>query len=316
MRSYKEKMSDFVGRLWNTPAVEQAPLQEKERQILSFIKENTQELKSTLAQPDYFPDLPWREVEQLLAGELAERVIRKLEPDIEESLNRLVRPALMERFYAPHEESINPVMWKEFLLTLLREREIRHQYILVVETIRYRFFERYLSAIVKRRGWIYEELVEREQLDSDPAVLADTLCFASLFQPLALYEPEGKEHQDSSAVGSKKLERRRNFDTRMERLGELLHTRLGHIPPWILRMGVLSLEDPGGGVSLPASSRLMKILINRAASYDPGLIRERGRGAESPDTSWFNINRRTSVFHGYDARFLEELYEIAREEGW
>ena len=66
--------------------------------------------------------------------------------------------------------------------------------------------------------------------------------------------------------------------------------------------------------SVEAVSRLAAILALRGRALAPALVVD--RGADSPDKSWFNVNRRNARWHGLDPLMLDELYTIAAENGW
>jgi hypothetical protein len=75
--------------------------------------------------------------------------------------------------------------------------------------------------------------------------------------------------------------------------------------------GTLAFPDT---TNVEAISRIAFILALRGRSLTPSLVVD--RGADTPDKSWFNVNRKNAKWHGLDARMLDELYTIAAENGW
>ena len=76
------------------------------------------------------------------------------------------------------------------------------------------------------------------------------------------------------------------------------------VPSALLNLGLRSSIGFNGTGSLEATARLGAIM----AVVD--------RGADSPDKSWLNVQRRNARWHGLDVRMLDELYTIAAENGW
>jgi hypothetical protein len=79
-------------------------------------------------------------------------------------------------------------------------------------------------------------------------------------------------------------------------------------------MGLRSTLGFPGSPSVEAVSRLGAIMAMRGRALSPAVVVD--RGADTPDKSWFNVQRRNARWHGLDGQMLDELYTIAAENGW
>jgi len=85
------------------------------------------------------------------------------------------------------------------------------------------------------------------------------------------------------------------------------------LPPAVIGMGLRGTLAFPLTQNVEAVARLSAILALRGRTLAPGLVVD--RGADSPDKSWFNVNRKNARWHGLDAGMLDELYTIASENG-
>lgn len=308
-------MSDFVARMWTNPALRNASVQRKENQILGFVKDNADQLKGTLSKSDYFPDLTWDDIIRLLFTELTERVINSLEPKVDGVVKQLFQPTFFE---ATHMDSrvgeVSPIRVKEFLLSTMRSKSIRDHFIHSIDAITYRVFDRYIPVIMERRKVIYYEMIRRDRLEMDEQWLPAYLNFCTLFRPFFWYRVRGRPGMEETVSLSSVQRNKKKYEDVLAILESELSENMGIIPMDLYRPGIdswlSSVDDP----DLSGCSKLISIIVGRMQEMDPG--QDRDRGAETPDKSWFNINRRTARFYGYDGKFLDELYQIAGEEGW
>lgn len=310
-------MADFVERLWNNPAIKNASIQRKENQILSFIKDNSIQLKNTLTQSQFFPDLSWDDIIRLLFTELTEKIIHEMEPRIDAVLKRSAKPQIIDFFLEPGKGGANSFdvdLLKQFIVSNLRSKQLRDHYVHVVDAVSYRIFDRYLPVILERRKVIYYELIRRDRLDIPEDQVIHLLNFTSLFRPLYWHKIPEEPGSDTMISPGGVARNKKLFEEVMIRMVDLVRQEAGEIPGTIIQFGLDSWRDASENPELSGISRLINILTNRAQEFDPQQTHD--RGAESPDKSWFNINRKTARFYGYDMKFLDELYQIASEERW
>ena len=304
-------MEEFVSRLWTNPAIRSSSILKKENQILSFVKENSAQLKSSLTRDPYFPDLSWEDIIRLLFTELTDRVVRTVEPRLETVLERVINREILAALGA---SDFSAVRLKELIVNQLRNKPFRDQLIHVLDTIQNRFFERYVSMALERRKVIYYELVRRDRLEFDSTLIPDYLNFSTLFRPFYHYRIGGDPSRGDAVTLAGAGKNRKMVEANRSRLENELRDAIGMIPEPIIGAGLESWLDASGDNDISGSARLISILVNRSVDFDPQQTHE--RGAETPDKSWFNINRKTARYYGYDVKFLEELYSIAGDEGW
>ena len=89
---------------------------------------------------------------------------------------------------------------------------------------------------------------------------------------------------------------------------------LPSVPPALLQAGLRSTLSFPTSAGVEAVSRLTAIFAMRGRALSPGVIVD--RGADTPDKSWFNVNRRNARWHGLDPGMLDEMYTIASENRW
>jgi len=308
-------MKQFVGKLWANPTIKNAPIVKKENQILSFIKENSEPLKTALSGPDYFPDLSFEEIIKLMYAELTDKIITALEPRMDAILNAALDPALIAFFRSEGIVlQIDAAKLRNLIISTMQTKAMRDHYTHTFEALSYRLFERYTPIILNQHKVIYFEMIRRDRLNMDSSIVCSLLNLISLFRPLYHWKfPRniaGQQQLLNIAAVSKDA---RMYESMLKELGHIMQQEAGSVPDLILRNAMDSWLD-ANEKTLSGLSRYVSIMMNRAAEYDP--MQKHDRGAETPDKSWFNINRRSARYYGYDARFLEELYQIAGGEGW
>ncbi len=315
MKGYREKMSDFVTRMWNNPALRNVSVQKKENQILGFIKDNSGQLKGTFAKPDYFPDFSWDDIIRLLFTELTERVIQSMEPRMDGVIKQLVHQSFFDAC-APdaHVEDVSPVRVKEFLMTAMRSKAMRDHIIQSLDAISYKIFDKYVPVALERRKVIYYEIIRRDRLDIPEQWIPSYLNFCTLFRPFFWHKIKGNIGTESMVSLSSVYRNKKTYDDTIELLSGEINQNMGNIPLELYRPGLDSWLNAEENPDQSGISKFISILVSRSQDID--LTQDRDRGAETPDKSWFNINRRTARFYGYDVKFLDELYQIASEEGW
>ena len=65
---------------------------------------------------------------------------------------------------------------------------------------------------------------------------------------------------------------------------------------------------------LEATSRLTNVLCSMSKNYRANVKKD--RGADTATKSWINVARKNYKFYGYDIKLLDELYNIASDNGW
>jgi hypothetical protein len=305
-------MRNFVQKLWTNPAIRNTPIQKKETHILSFIRENQRNLQEAFHSPDFFPGLDWDSAVRLLITELTETTQEALRPRLDEVLDRVIHPEVRSYFGSRGGFQIETSRFRDFILGAMRQKQLRDHYMAALDAISYKLYDRYVAAVMTRHKFIYNELVRRDRVSIDATYMAEYLKLASLFRPLFYYKLREGPVENLSLAGVAKDPR--TSRTVLVSLQALLEREIGFVPEGLLKPGLDSNLSSQEFPDISGSARLIQILVMRGVEYNPELKQD--RGAESPDKSWFNINRRTAKNYGYDGKFLEELYLIAGEEGW
>lgn len=305
-------MKEFVGKLWDNQNIQNVPLVKKENHILSFIKENQASLRQAFSQDQFFPGLGWDDTVRLLLTELTDRIVESVRPLVEEVLERSNHPELREHFQDEGGLQIDTGRFRDSILAGMRGKVLRDQYLTVLTALRAGYFSNYIPSIISRRKMIYIELVRRDKLNLEPTALGEYLSLASLLRPNFFIPIDTPDR--NAVILQKHHNNRKLYEQTVNVLRANLMDEIGHIPDSLLTNSLESCMNLSDHPDLSGASRLIRILMMRAMEYAPGVKQD--RGAESPDKSWFSINRRTAKYNGLDSRFLEELYLIAGEEGW
>lgn len=310
MSEEKSKMTEFVSRLWTNPALADAPVARKETQILSFIRDNQTQLQAAFAQPNYFPALGWDGSVRLLLSVLTDVIVDSVEPRLGKMLDGILSPDVLQHLEI-HPKEIDRERFADFILKSLRNKATRDPYALVFDTIALGLFERYVPRILDRHKVIHNELYRKDRLNLPAPILIDYLQLCSLTRPLFYYKVSASANQLNLAAVVKD---QKMYAATYKSLNAMVVEETGGLPERILRSGVESCLNAIEHPTTSGSSRLIGILVARAADFDPA--QQQDRGAETPDKSWFHIHRKTARYYGHDARYLDELYQIAGEEGW
>lgn len=310
----QERIEEFVGKLWTNPSIRNATLVKKENQILAFLKENRKQLETAFSRPELFPGVPFDDVARQLLSVLTDTILQYITPKLDAALDRIFGSGIIGALDSEGGVDLDRAKLREFVLANMRAKSLRDPYLLAIEAVSAGIFDRYVPIIVMRRKMIYNEVIRRDRLTLDNALVPGFFNLACLYRPLYWYgfsRVTGGPGQIATLAGVARDQK--VYDASLKDLTVLLDEQIGRAPERIYRAGIESCLNPGDR-EVGGASRLIAILMGRILDFDPA--QKVDRGAESPDKSWFNINRRTAKYHGYDLRFMEELYQIAGEEAW
>ncbi|MDH4199308.1 MAG: hypothetical protein OEV66_02920 [Spirochaetia bacterium] len=312
MDTERYKMREFLGKLWMNPALQKATLDKKENQVLAFLRDNQAQLQKIFAQNDYFPNLSWNDAVKLLLTELVDKLLETITPKINLISQSIFSPAILKAFDASAE--INPDKFKNFLIEQMRVKTLRDHYLSSIQIISLNYYSNYIPLAVERHKYIYNELLRHDRLKIDTTLLPSYISLATLFRPLFHYPIKYRDDSDESASLAKATTDRKLYDTLLQKLRVQIYNEIGNIPEVIFLPGIQSNLMLADFPEISGSARLIAVLAARSADYIP--VEKRDRGAESPDKSWFQINRRNAKIYGLDADMMDELYQIAGEKGW
>jgi hypothetical protein len=168
--------------------------------------------------------------------------------------------------------------------------------------------DKYIPQAWERKKSVYVEITRVQKLTISPADLSDLTRFVVLVRPAAyLYVTPG-ETVDKD-VGYSPLQ-----ETYVQKILASIASQAPSIPGALINMGLRSTLGFPGSPGVEAVSRLGAIMAMRGRALSPAVVVD--RGADTPDKSWFNVQRRNARWHGLDGQMLDELYTIAAENGW
>ena len=309
MERYKDQMWDFVEKLWNNPALKDVTLVKRENQVLSFVRDNNQQLRALFSRPEMFGDISFEDTVRLLLSALTDKVLQSMEPRIDQVMDGLVLPDVQA--YLKGQGEIDRDRLAAFIKASLRTKALRDPYSISLTAVSARYFDRYIPLIMGRRKVIYNEIIRRDRLSLEAQYIPEYLGLAAFLRPLFWFRFDSGGKPISLADVAKD---QRKYISTIEVLKKRLADEVGPLPGDLLRQSLDSCLNPVDHPDVSGASRLIAIMVGRAADFDP--MQKVDKGAETADKSWFSINRRTAKFYGYDPHFLEELYHIAGEEGW
>jgi len=303
-------MREFLGKLWMNPALQKTSIDKKENQVLSFLRENQAQLQKIFSQADYFPNLTWNEAVTLLLTELVDKLLESIIPKIDHIHNMM--PTLMRSLES--EGNIDADRFKNFLIEQMRTKTMRDHYLSAIQVISLNYYANYVPPALERHKYIYNELMRHDRLKVDSQLLVAYLSIATLFRPLFYYPIKFRDDSNETATLAKSAGDKKFFDLLTRRLHYFLNGEFGKVPDMIFMSGIQSNLMLSDFPEISGTARLIAVIAARSADYIP--MEKRDRGAESPDKSWFQINRRNSKIYGLDADIMDELYQIAGEQGW
>ena len=168
--------------------------------------------------------------------------------------------------------------------------------------------DKYIPQAMERRKYTAVEVGRVQRLSLPPADLADLVRFALMLRPAAYMTLSASDAPDKDA-GFTPLQW-----PYVQKVLAMVCQSLPSFPPQLVAMGLRSVLAFPATENVEAVARLAAIFALRGRALMPSLVVD--RGADSPDKSWFNVNRRNARWHGLDPLMLDELYTIAADNGW
>jgi hypothetical protein len=309
VESRGDSLARFVSRLLEMPALRQLAALQKEEQALQFLRNSGPQLQAVFASLGLDLSAGWREAAAAVAQAVKAEADRLLRTEfaslIDTRLSLSFFPALAGGVQAPARA-------REELLALFQRTAgqpvSRSALAGSLAAAKSDLTDKYISQAWERKKYTYVEVTRVQRLSLPPAQLADLVRFSLMVRPAAyLYMTGGAAEEKDT--GYSPLQ-----EQYLQKILPALSAALPSFPPSLLQAGLRSaLAYPGAG-NVEAVARLTAILALRGRTLAPGMVVD--RGADSPDMSWFNVNRRNARWHGFDPGMLDELYTIAAENNW
>lgn len=305
-------MREFLGKLWLNPALQKTSIDKKENQVLSFLRENQAQLQKIFSQTDYFPNLTWNEAVTLLLTELVDKLLETIIPKIDYIYKNMMSPSFLRSLEG--DGDIDADKFKTFLIEQMRTKAMRDHYLSAIQIISLNYYTNYVPPAIERHKYIYNEFIRHDRLKIDTPAMVSYLSITTLFRPLFYFPIKLRDDSNETATLAKSVGDRKHFDILVRNLHDHLNAEIGKVPEMIFMPGIQSNLMLSDFPEIAGTGRFIAVIAARSADYLP--LEKKDRGAESPDKSWFQINRRNSKIYGLDADIMDELYQIAGEKGW
>ena len=165
-----------------------------------------------------------------------------------------------------------------------------------------------MSEIYQLRKYVHFEIIKVERLKIGEKEAENLISLVMLIKPLIyLFAPQGT----SSKNTSNGLVFPNHFT---ENVANTLSVKTPQIPPHIFLSAMNSNASFSDNTKLEATARMCNILSAMCRNYKPEAKKD--RGADTAIKSWINVARKNYKFYGYDLKMLDELYNIASDNGW
>ena len=291
------------------PAVRQLTALQKEEQALQFLRASGPQLQPVFTALGLDLSQGWQKAAARVAQSVRAEVDRLLGSELAALMNSRLTLSFFPALAGGRQP---PASARQELLALFQRMAAqpvsRSALAGSLAATRSDLTDKYISRAWERKKYIYVEVTRVQRLSLPPAELGDLLRFALSIRPAAyLFMTIGAAPEKDA--GFTPLQ-----EKYLQKITPALGALLPSIPTSLLAAGLRSsLAYPGVG-NLEAVARLAAILALRGRTLAPGMVVD--RGADGPDTSWFNVNRRNARWHSLDPRMLDELYTIAAENSW
>lgn len=310
------KVKNFVDHLLSLPNIKNEPPLISEGLILNFVVQNLDHLKKSFKTPQFFPNLEWNEVLQIVLSELFERVASNVLPSLNEFVEETDFEAISK---VAGDQSFPPEFKKEktrnFIANLFRNKDARYNFHSVINLLQYGIIDKYIGEIFRRRDYLYNELVrvQKSYLEADEYIVF--LKVLLLIKNAAYMKiPSGDSENSPKLNLFDSIKNPGKFQKFVDHFTRQLRRELPHLSEKIITLALKSNLRENLTETEEASSRFLYILTTRYHEYKP--MEKVDRGAESPDKSWFAVARKNAEYYGFDKRMLEELYRIAGDNNW
>jgi hypothetical protein len=307
-----DKAVAFVERLWANPTMRGFSALQKEDQLIQFLNVNGSKLYPTLCVEPFFPGQNWGTIYQFLMKALNEIADRELMPDLSSVINTEIDLSFTSFMQEsrPQESSIRAQLLK-FTEEMCQKPDCRRSLTGPYTAIKSRMIERYLERIFDRQKYISFELRKVQKLRMGQEEMTNLIKISLLLRPAVYFFSSAAGMAQESAPGTKAGIIKSQFS---ERAIQQLSGYLNLLPPDVLRSSINSNLSFLENNFIETTARLVAILAHRCANWKADMKID--RGAEASDISWYNIARRNFRYYGFDLDMLNELYNIAVENGW
>ncbi|MDC7124709.1 MAG: hypothetical protein PQJ46_04030 [Spirochaetales bacterium] len=304
----KKKAGAFIQHLTGNPALQSYSALQREEQICQFLSVNAAQLQPTLSSPSFFQGRKWEEIWAILLATLYEETNRHVIPEMTILINRLDFTFFNFLEQNKYNESAAKQLIIDLLTKMLGNEQARHVFTGSLLAVKNNMVKRYVSAIFVRRKYIHFEITKVERLRVGENEASNMISLLVLMRPLIYMFANQNIVPRNTANGCV-------FPNNFTNAIALnLSSKAPSIPEAVFKSAMNSNASFIENNKLEASARLANILSSMFKNYRPGIKKD--RGADTAVKSWINVARKNYKFYGYDIKLLDELYNIASDNGW
>ena len=309
MSAEDQKATAFVTRLLANPALKPLTPLQKEEQIIQFLHANATQLAPTLGTPAFFAGASWNQIVALLITALTEHVNADLDASLQQMIGGQVDFSYMNTL---RQQSVDTGKIQQqigaVVKALLAKPEARRGFTGAHTALVFKFAEKYLDEVFKRKSYVHFELTKVQRLRMNKEQIKAMVETTLLLQPIVYLVSTGssgaQSEQTSGTVQTKFA----------EKVFVASKKHLVFVADPVLKSALSSSISFIENRFIEATARIAAILAARCRNYQPTVAVD--RGADSPDKSWLSIARRNYKFYGFDIKMLDEFYSIAADNGW
>jgi hypothetical protein len=305
-----DPVSRFAMRLMEAPALRSLPALQKEEQALNVLRANGPQLVPVFTSLGMAVSRGWQEPAALVAKAIRSAADRMTEAEISELISSRLA---LSFFPALAGGRPAPARAREELQGLVG-RTARHPVARSalsgsLAAAHSDIIDKYIPRALERKKYVYVEISRVQRLPLPPDQLADLLRFMLLVRPAAYLFVTPGQAPDREA-GYAPLQ-----EQYLSKILPGLGSSVPSVPHAILALGLrCTLAWQEDSTNVEATARLGAVMALRGRALAPSVTVD--RGADTPDKSWFNVQRKNARWRGLDAKMLDELYTIASENGW
>ncbi|HET6451837.1 MAG TPA: hypothetical protein VFI08_11025 [Spirochaetia bacterium] len=304
-----EAVTRFATRLLDTPALRSLPSLQKEEQAMNVLRTSGASLVPVFTSLGLDVSRGWREPAGLVSRAIRGATDRMLETELADLVTARVQLSFLPGLTAGRTV---PARARDDLRGLIRQAArhpiARSALAGSLAVTRSDIIDKYIPQVFERKKYLYVELSRVQRLTLKPDEVADLLRFVLLVRPAAYLSMTPGAAVDRDAGYAPVQEQY------LSKVLPGIAKQAPSFPPPVISLGLRAALSYLPGDTVEATARLGAILALRGRALAPGVTVD--RGADSPDKSWFNVQRKNARFRGLDSGMLDELYTIAAENRW
>lgn len=304
-----DPVTRFASRLLGTPALRRLSALQKEEQAVAALRTNGAQLLPIFSSLGLDVSRGWQEPAALVSRAVRAEADAMMADEVSEVLSTRLSFAFFPRLAGGRHA---PESSREELRALIARAGAhpvaRSALLGSLVIVRSGIIEKYIPRAWERKKYIYVEISRVQRLAIPGSDVVDLMRFIVLVRPAAYLFVTPGETVEKDAGYSPLQEQY------VQKILPGLASQAPSLPNALLNLGLRSSMGFSGAGGPEATARLGAILAMRGRALSPTLVVD--RGADSPDKSWFNVQRKNARWHSLDGRMLEELYTIAADSGW